>query len=113
MGIGVLHPDGANRAIWPSGSSHVLLRGFSIDTRCQGQGIGTTATGAAVALAQRAYPLSDAIVLTVHVDNIAGQRAYARAGFAHTGRTVPGRTGEEYVMSRPLHPAKASTAAMR
>ncbi len=113
VGIGVLHPDGADRTIWPSGSSHVLLRGFSVDTRYQGKGVGTAATGEAVALAQRAYPKSHAIVLTVHVDNMAGQRAYARAGFTHTGRTVSGRTGKEHVMSRPLNTAEASTAAVR
>ncbi|MEX1077999.1 MAG: GNAT family protein [Homoserinimonas sp.] len=103
VGVGVLHPDGADRTVWPSGQPHVLLRGVSVDARHQGQGVGTAATGEAAALAQRAFPMSDAIVLTVHVDNVAGQRAYARVGFTYTGRTVSGRAGEEYVMSRPLN----------
>lgn len=31
-----------------------------------------------------------------------GQRAYERAGFTRTGRSVPGRAGQEYVMVRAL-----------
>lgn len=84
MGIGVLQPDGADHTAWPSRQPHVLLRGVSVDARYQAQGIGTAATGEAVALAQRAFPLVEAVVLTVHVDNVAGQRAYARVGFTPT-----------------------------
>ena len=102
VGIGVLQPNGADHKLWPLRQPHVLLRGFSVDARYQGQGIGAAATGEAVALAQRTFPMAVAVVLTVHVNNVAGQRAYERVGFAYTGRLVFGRAGEEYVMSVPL-----------
>jgi RimJ/RimL family protein N-acetyltransferase len=111
VGIGVLQPDGADRDVWPSGQPHVVLRGFSVDAGYQGQGIGTSATGEAVALAQRAFPTAAAVVLTVHVDNVAGQRAYERAGFTYTGRRVLGRAGEEHVMSTPLAAAESAATA--
>ena len=112
VGIGVLEPDGADRIAWPSGQPHVLLRGVSVDARYQRQGIGTAATREAVALAQRAFPLADAVVLTVHVHNEAGQRAYARVGFTYTGRRVSGRAGDEYVMSRPINASESPTASV-
>lgn len=102
VGIGVLQPNGADHNVWPSPRPHVLLRGFSVDARYQGQGIGTAATDEAVALAQRTFPMAATVVLTVHVRNVAGQRVYERAGFTYTGRRVSGRAGEERVMSRPL-----------
>lgn len=111
VGVGVLQPDGADCDAWPSRQPHVVLRGFSVDAGYQGQGIGTAATGKALDLAQRTFPMADAVVLTVHVNNVVGQRAYERAGFSYTGRRVSGRAGEEYVMSRPLLPADPETPA--
>jgi RimJ/RimL family protein N-acetyltransferase len=111
VGIGVLQPDDADDDVWPSRQPHVVLRGFFIDARYQGQGIGTAATGAAVALVQRTFSTAVAVVLTVHVDNLAGQRAYERVGFTYTGRRVSGRAGEEYVMSRPLKATEGTSPA--
>ena len=105
VGIGVLQPDGADATVWPTQEPHVVLRGFSVDRRWQGHGIGTAAAGEAVALAEQAFPAARAVVLTVHVDNLAGQRAYERAGFTFTGRRVSGRAGEELVMARCLSAA--------
>lgn len=102
VGIGVLQPCGAGAAAWPEQTPHVLLRGFSVDARWQGRGIGTRATNEAVMLARREFPEAQAIVLTVHVDNLAGQRAYERTGFRPTGRQVSGRAGQELVMARWL-----------
>jgi RimJ/RimL family protein N-acetyltransferase len=102
VGIGVLQADGGGAEVWPSQESHVVLRGFSVDSRFQGRGVGAAATAAAVDLAQRAFPSASHLVLTVHVDNVAGQRVYERSGFEPTGRTVVGRAGEEHVMARPL-----------
>ena len=76
VGIGVLQPGGADHIVWPSRRPHVLLRGFSVDARFQGQGIGTAAAREVTALAQRTFPTAAAMVLTVHIDNVAGQRAY-------------------------------------
>lgn len=111
VGIGVLQPGGGDHNVWPSRRPHVLLRGFSIDARFQGEGIGTAATREAVALAQRTFPAAAAMVLTVHIDNVAGQRVYERAGFTYTGRRVPGRAGEEYVLTRSLNAAETPNPA--
>lgn len=102
VGIGVLQPDALDHEAWPSQEPYVVLRGFCIDQREQGRGIGTTATRHAIALAERLFPDATDLVLTVHVDNVAGQRAYERCGFQRPGRQVEGRAGQEYVMYRPL-----------
>lgn len=102
VGIGVLQPNGADAATWPEQTPHVLLRGFSVDARWQQRGIGTRATHEAVLLARRKFSQGLAVVLTVHVDNLAGQRAYERAGFTPTGGRVTGRAGQELVMARWL-----------
>lgn len=103
VGVGVLQPDAAEAKVWPSGEPHVVLRGFPVDARYQGKGIGTAATAEAVALAGRLFTTALAVVLTVHVDNIAGQRAYESNGFEYTGRCVLGRAGQERVMARWLN----------
>lgn len=100
VGLGVLQPGGADKDAWPSQQPHVLFRGFSIDVAFQGQGIGTAATRAVLALARQRFPQT-AVVLQVHVDNVAGQRAYERAGFTPTGVQVVGRAGDEYVFACP------------
>jgi hypothetical protein len=62
---------------------------------------------------QRSRRTSEAFahLLTVHIDNVAGQRTYQRAGFGYTGLRVAGRTGEEYVLARPLNAAEIPVAA--
>lgn len=102
VGIGVLQPDALDHETWPSQNSYVVLRGFSIGQREQGRGIGTTATRQAIALAKRLFPDATDLVLTVHIDNVARQRAYERCGFQRPGRQVEGRAGQEYVMHRSL-----------
>lgn len=113
VGIGVLKLGDTDHDLWPSPQPYVVLRGFSVDARYQGRGIGTAATGEAVVLAQRTFPMAAAVVLTVHVNNVAGQRAYERAGFVYTGRRVLGRAGEEYVMCRSLQQSESVTPAAK
>ncbi|MHA6802620.1 GNAT family N-acetyltransferase [Salinifilum ghardaiensis] len=96
VGIGALHPGAASPAVCRE--PHVLLRGFVVDARWQGRGVGTAATRAAVELARSRFPTAAALVLTVHIDNAAGQRAYGKCGFEPTGQRVHGRSGPELVM---------------
>jgi RimJ/RimL family protein N-acetyltransferase len=98
VGLGALHGDAATTEILPNHEPHVLLRGFAIDTRWQGRGIGTDAARQALVLAQECFPNVTLVVLTVHVDNIAGQRTYERIGFTYTDRLYAGRAGPEFVM---------------
>ena len=102
VGVGVLHPGAADLTTWPSGTPHIVLRGFLIDGRFQGRGLGTAAARAAIDTAQREYPKASALVLTVGVTNVAARRAYERAGFELTGTQVAGRTEDELVMSASL-----------
>jgi RimJ/RimL family protein N-acetyltransferase len=111
VGVGVLQADTADAQVWPSQGPHVVLRGFSIDFRYQGRGIGAAAVSQAVALAECRFPGAEAVVLTVHVDNVAGQRAYERSGFWMAGRRVRGRAGAEHVMVRDLNGAANGASA--
>lgn len=95
--------------MWPWGGHHVVLRGFSVDARVQGRGVGSAATSLSIRLARRLFPDAQALVLTVHVSNLAGMRVYERNGFERTGTQVTGRAGQEHVMARRLPDAEAGS----
>jgi RimJ/RimL family protein N-acetyltransferase len=63
----------------------VGVRGFYVDARHQGRGIGTAVLRALPAYVREHYPEADRIALTVNVANPSAQRAYFRAGFVDTG----------------------------
>lgn len=97
-GLGVLHPGGANDRMLAlldgaRPQDVVLFRGFLVDHRHQGVGVGTAVAaalpGLVAALARRtgreAFAL---VVLVVDAENAAGLRAYTRAGFAARGTYV-------------------------
>ncbi|WP_125610881.1 GNAT family N-acetyltransferase [Specibacter cremeus] len=104
VGMGVLHVDGAADVGWPDPSEVVLLRGFLIDRGLQGRGYGTSATErafhAAAHLVGRLGLPARGVVLGVNERNHSGQRAYARAGFADTGRRFLGGSGAQIIMLR-------------
>jgi len=63
----------------------VGVRGFYVDARHQGRGIGTAVLRALPGYVREHYPHADRIALTVNVSNETAQRAYVRAGFVDTG----------------------------
>lgn len=63
---------------------------FFIDQRFQGQGYGTQALRALIALTRERLPQCRAIHLTVHPENERAQRLYVRAGFLPTGELIDG-----------------------
>jgi RimJ/RimL family protein N-acetyltransferase len=86
-----LDDDGELVAVHRPGT--VGVRGFYVDARHQGRGIGTAVLRALPAYVREHYPEADRIALTVNVANPAAQRAYFRAGFVDTGErysAVPG-----------------------
>jgi RimJ/RimL family protein N-acetyltransferase len=102
VGVGVLHPDGADRDTWPSGLAHVFLRGFLVDRRYRSQGVARASLEASVSLARDVHPTAMSLLLRVHADNHTARRVFRRAGFRATGVRVPGREGLEDVMALDL-----------
>lgn len=113
VALGVLHPGGAAPEVVAlldgiDGADVVLFRGFLVDVAWQGAGVGSRVVsllpGATAALARvrrRAAPYA-ALVLTVNDANVAGRRAYARAGLSDRGAYLGGSAGPQRVMARVL-----------
>lgn len=103
-GVLTLQAGAAGLAGWPDDSSAWLLRGFLIDSRHQGKGLGTLAATAAVEAARkltaRHQSCESGVVLSVNEENPAGFSAYSRAGFVDTGRYLGGSAGPQRTMFR-------------
>ena len=104
VGVLTLQTGGASLAGWPDDESVLLLRGFLIDRRHQGKGLGTLA---AVAAVREAAKLTAAmggqqtgVVLSVNDVNPAGQAAYRKAGFEDRGEYLGGDAGPQRTMYR-------------
>jgi GNAT superfamily N-acetyltransferase len=91
VGVLTLQSGAATLAGWADDDSVWLLRGFLIDRRRQGQGLGTLAAAAAVRQAAR---------LTVNELNPGGQAAYRKAGFEDRGQYLGGDAGAQRIMYR-------------
>jgi GNAT superfamily N-acetyltransferase len=102
VGVLTLQRGAASLAGWPDDHGAWLLRGFLIDRRWQGRGLGTQAAAAAVAAAsklERRHPTGAAgVVLSVNEANPAGLAAYRRAGFLDHGRYTGGTAGPQRTM---------------
>ncbi|NHW48943.1 GNAT family N-acetyltransferase [Paenarthrobacter sp. MSM-2-10-13] len=102
VGVLTLQTGAATLAGWPDDESVWLLRGFFIDTKSQGRGLGTSAARAA---AEQARKLTSrlgggqaGVVLSVNERNGAGLAAYAKAGFVDSGRYLGGGAGPQRTM---------------
>lgn len=106
VGVGTLHVGAATDAGWPDDDGAVLLRGFLIDRGHQGLGYGSMAARCAVALAaglaRRLDVPAAGVVLGVNELNLAGIKAYERAGYADRGRFLGGRSGPQRIMFAPF-----------
>lgn len=102
VGVLTLQQGAATLAGWADDDSVWLLRGFLIDRRRQGRGLGTAAAVSAVKaarnLTRRSGSGESGVVLSVNVRNPAGQAAYLRAGFSDVGEYLGGRAGPQRVM---------------
>src|SRR5215218_8110241 len=83
VGVLTLQSGAASLAGWEDDDSAWLLRGFLIDRRLQGRGLGTLAAAAASAEAARLTARTGGgqcgVVLSVNEGNPAGQKAYRKA----------------------------------
>lgn len=102
VGVLTLQSGAAGLAGWPDDHSAWLLRGFLIDRRHQGKGLGMLAAAAAVDAAHkltvRHQSRESGVVLSVNEENPAGMAAYRRAGFIDTGRYLGGSAGPQRTM---------------
>jgi GNAT superfamily N-acetyltransferase len=102
VGVLTLQYGAATLAGWEDDDSVWLLRGFLIDHRCQGQGLGRQAAAAALLEARRLTvrhrSRQAGVVLSVNERNPAAQAAYARAGFVDVGRYLGGDAGPQRIM---------------
>ena len=101
-GVLTLQSGAARLAGWPDDDSAWLLRGFLIDRRRQGQGLGQAAASAAVAAAAKLTARlgggQAGVVLSVNEHNPAGQGAYLKAGFADKGAYLGSEAGPQRTM---------------
>ncbi|HSU48172.1 MAG TPA: GNAT family N-acetyltransferase [Arthrobacter sp.] len=109
VGVLTLQAGAAGLAGWPDDGSAWLLRGFLIDRRHQGRGLGTLAAAAAVEAARkltaRHQSGESGVVLSVNEENDAGLSAYRRAGFIDSGPYTGGSAGPQRTMFRSFSAA--------
>jgi RimJ/RimL family protein N-acetyltransferase len=79
------------------------LRGFFIDARWQGRGLGRQALRALLADLAARHPAAQVLALTVSDDNAAALALYRGAGFSDSGeRYHGGPAGLQHLLLRPL-----------
>jgi GNAT superfamily N-acetyltransferase len=104
VGVLTLQAGAARLAGWPDDDSVWLLRGFAIDRRRQGRGLGQLAAAAAVEaatkLTARHASGETGVVLSVNEGNPAGLAAYRKAGFTDHGQYLGGSSGPQRIMFR-------------
>lgn len=81
VGIGSLLTGEVPHELWPMGTPAVQFRGFVIDSRMQGKGIGTKAVLQVIELAKTVDPHAHHLTLSVNQRNPGAKRAYEKAGF--------------------------------
>jgi GNAT superfamily N-acetyltransferase len=106
VGVLTLQSGAATLAGWADDESVWLLRGFLIDRRQQGKGLGALAAHAAVRAAAKLTAAlggnQTGVVLSVNEKNPAGQTAYRKAGFEDRGQYLGGDAGPQRTMYRPF-----------
>jgi GNAT superfamily N-acetyltransferase len=104
VGLLTLQAGAARLAGWPDDDSAWLLRGFLIDRRQQGTGLGPLGAAAAVAAAEklsvRQGTGETGVVLSVNEANPAGLATYRRAGFEDRGQYCGSPGGPQRIMFR-------------
>ena len=106
VGVLTLQSGAATLSGWADDDSAWLLRGFLIDYRQQGRGLGTLAAAAAVRQAARLTAArgraESGVVLSVNEVNPGGRAAYRKAGFEDRGQYLGGGSGPQRIMYRPF-----------
>lgn len=107
-GVLTLQSGAATLSGWPDDESAWLLRGFLIDYRQQGKGLGALAAAAVVREAGRLTAAlggeQTGVALSVNEANPAGLATYRKAGFEDCGQYLGGMAGAQRTMYRPFRP---------
>ncbi|MEK5363817.1 GNAT family N-acetyltransferase [Peribacillus castrilensis] len=101
VGFFVLH-IGENIPPFTSDKKAILLRGFLVDQKHQGKGIGKKALQSLPEFAKGIFPNKDSIILAVDVMNVNAKTLYAKSGFQDTGIQKEGRSGLMEIMEYRL-----------
>lgn len=103
VGVGSLLSGDVDPALWPLQTPAVQLRGFVIDGRMQGMGIGTLATKQVIRLAREVDPKAEHLTLTVNQRNPGARRTYEKAGFmVWPSPYLGGPVGPQDIMYSPM-----------
>jgi len=97
----VLLKRGASAPDWVPDDAAVVS-GLRIDQREQGRGIGALALPQLAGWAARRWPQAARLVLRVDEGNVAGIRAYEKAGWCEVGERRVGRVDVERTMTLAL-----------
>ena len=80
----------------------VVVGGLRIDRRQQGRGIGAAAVAALAPWVAKHWTQAGRLMLRVDEGNVAGIRAYEKAGWREVGERRVGRVGVERTLQLPL-----------
>jgi len=97
----VLVKRGAAAPDWVD-AGDVVISGLRIDRRQQGRGLAALALAELSFWVARRWPRAERLVLRVDEGNVAGIRAYEKAGWREVGERRLGRVGVEWTMARAL-----------
>jgi RimJ/RimL family protein N-acetyltransferase len=97
----VLLKRGASAPDWV-GAGDVVVSGLRIGRRQQGRGLGALALAELARWVARRWPQAERLVLRVDEGNVAGIRAYEKAGWREIGERRAGRVDIERTMARTL-----------
>ncbi|MTD31029.1 GNAT family N-acetyltransferase [Planomicrobium sp. YIM 101495] len=90
--------ESADRDKYTDKPKALLMRGYSVNPKLQGRGVGSGSLAALPVFVRKEFPSFEEVVLGVNVRNKPAQKMFERAGFVDTGRRVVGRSGEQLVM---------------
>ena len=80
----------------------VLLRSLSINPEFQGKGVGKETMSRIDAFVRKNFCDCSEIVLAVNHNNSSAFQLYLRKGYLYEGKSVEGRNGPQYVMTKAL-----------
>ena len=102
----VLLKRGPSAPAWAHADA-VVVGGLRIDQRQQGRGIGAAAVATLAPWVAQHWPQATRLMLRVDDGNVAGIRAYEKAGWREVGERRVGRVGVERTLQLQLQAACA------